>query len=545
MFFNESFQYVYDFDINTGSNPTGEFFKCSNSDIISVSTGQAAYDKGALISFDPVTHSVAKIDDFMGNSDQKIQGTPYYKNENIYVLSYNYDELYYYNHSALLIVDYNQVNRNIFVDGFQNVTGSLSVSENKLFYYSNNGDQYNIRVFDIDSGNVVATPNGYGTGHMTLADDGKFYGMRETQESGPFQIFRFDPVSFSSEIVLSFYGYDRPKPFENSLTAGSNGKLYGLAAYSDYDETGLIFEFSIESNKYSEIYDFTASVASNPSGELVEVGEGIFYAMSQNGGEYGGGTIFKFLSSTNSVEIVHNFNGTDGANPTGSLMLASNGKLYGMTTNGGEFNLGVLFEFDLATDGYAKILDFNGENGSHPRYSALTEICDEPEILTNPQDVEAVLGDTVMFTVSAESDDLTGYQWYQYSNPIIGATDDTLIIYGVTAGDEGKYFCEVSATCITVESDMADLTIVTGINETEAGIKLYPNPVNDILTLKMENSGRKINVKIFNYNGQESFSDVFQGNSEIKINTGFLKSGIYIIRVISEDKSVFAKIVKK
>ena len=194
----EELSFVCDFDINTGSWPTGEFFRCSNSEIISVSTGWAAYGKGALLVFDPETSLVTKINDFSGNSDQGIQGTPIYKDENIYVLSDNLDENF--NYSTLLLIGDNQENSNVVVDAFHNVSGSLSVYDNKLFYFSNMSDQDRIRVFNIDLGKVVDTPYGLGTGHMTLADNGKLYGMRIPWGSNPFKIFEFDPVSFSSGI---------------------------------------------------------------------------------------------------------------------------------------------------------------------------------------------------------------------------------------------------------------------------------------------------------------------------------------------------------
>jgi len=54
-------------------------------------------------------------------------------------------------------------------------------------------------------------------------------------------------------------------------------------------------------------------------------------------------------------------------------MQATNGKLYGMTTNGGANDLGVLFEYDITTDTYTEILDFDRTNGSQP-YGSLIEL---------------------------------------------------------------------------------------------------------------------------------------------------------------------------
>ena len=60
------------------------------------------------------------------------------------------------------------------------------------------------------------------------------------------------------------------------------------------------------------------------------------------------------------------FDNTNGANPYGSLMQASDGKLYGMTTNGGSSTLGVIFSFDPSSSTYTKLKDYDGANGANP-----------------------------------------------------------------------------------------------------------------------------------------------------------------------------------
>ena len=65
--------------------------------------------------------------------------------------------------------------------------------------------------------------------------------------------------------------------------------------------------------------------------------------MTYQGGANNFGTLFSFDPATNTQVKLIDFNTAQGTNPTGSLIQASNGKLYGMTYGGGSGNYGVIF----------------------------------------------------------------------------------------------------------------------------------------------------------------------------------------------------------
>ena len=84
--------------------------------------------------------------------------------------------------------------------------------------------------------------------------------------------------------------------------------------------------------------------------------DGKLYGMTSRGGSLGYGVIFSFDPSSATYTKLHDFDSTNGANPTGSLMQASDGKLYGLTRNGGPTltnpdygrrgDYGVIFSYD-------------------------------------------------------------------------------------------------------------------------------------------------------------------------------------------------------
>jgi hypothetical protein len=112
-----------------------------------------------------------------------------------------------------------------------------------------------------------------------------------------------------------------------------------------------------------------------------------------------------------------------------------------------------------------------------------------------------------------------------------GHSNIVVINSDVTASVDINKF---SITVIEAENETLDVTDFS-INK----VGFYPNPVKDILFVKTEN---KINsISIFNINGLK----VFEGNLvDNKIDLSTLNSGIYFVKIETENESTFKKIIK-
>jgi uncharacterized repeat protein (TIGR03803 family) len=104
-------------------------------------------------------------------------------------------------------------------------------------------------------------------------------------------------------------------------------------------------------------------------------------------------------------------------------MQASDGKLYGMTSEGGSDGLGILFQFDPVTNLYAKKIDFSRSNGAYPR-STLIEISNvntsigeglstTSELTITPNPVESV------FEIIGLQDDVRGYEFFDLTGRVV------------------------------------------------------------------------------------------------------------------------------
>lgn len=83
-------------------------------------------------------------------------------------------------------------------------------------------------------------------------------------------------------------------------------------------------------------------------------------------------------------------------------------------------------------------------------------------------------------------------------------------------------------------------------NELTNKIKVYPNPVNDTLTINLGEVHSKINLEIFNVIGQKIHSLEFEQKQMLSINIHSLSNGIYFFKIKTDSiKSAEFKIIKE
>jgi uncharacterized repeat protein (TIGR03803 family) len=120
---------------------------------------------------------------------------------------------------------------------------------------------------------------------------------------------------------------------------------------------------------YSLLYSFQCSPdGETPSGGLIRDSSGNLYGTTNDGGQYGYGTVFK-LTSSGTESVLHSFGGSpsDGGYPEfGTLTLDAAENVYGVTPNDGQFGYGTVFEV-TATGNESVLYNFTGgADGANP-----------------------------------------------------------------------------------------------------------------------------------------------------------------------------------
>jgi uncharacterized repeat protein (TIGR03803 family) len=115
---------------------------------------------------------------------------------------------------------------------------------------------------------------------------------------------------------------------------------------------GTIFQLN-QSGTLTTLHNFSGvgTDGAEPVGALVQASDGNLYGTTVNGGTSRVGTIFK-ITLGGTLTTLHSFGGTDGANPVAALIQGANGMLYGTTPNGGANEEGgTIFEYVLPSQG--------------------------------------------------------------------------------------------------------------------------------------------------------------------------------------------------
>lgn len=203
---------------------------------------------------------------------------------------------------------------------------------------------------------------------VSLAQQSSFWGT--TSEGGSSDIgtiFKIDTNGNNFTPVYSFAEVNGKQPHYSKLCEASNGKYYGLTYIGGSLNDGVIFEYDYQLNSYKTLYEFVGgALGKNPLGNLMQASNGKLYGMTSAGGTSGVGILFEFDLSTNIMTKKVDFNISNGSTPYGTLLEASNGKIYGMTSVGGSAGRGVLFEYDFSNNIYTKKIDFAIANGDRP-----------------------------------------------------------------------------------------------------------------------------------------------------------------------------------
>ena len=267
--------------------------------------------------------------------------------------------------------------------------------------------------------------------------------------------------------------------------------LYGTTTQGGAYSYGVLFQYNISTATYVDKFDFANGNGSSPLASLMQASDGMLYGITNQGGANCYGVLFQYNTSSSTYIDKFDFAGTSGGSPNGSLIQAADGMFYGMTSQGGTNNIGVIYQYNPSSSTYLDKLDFAlAANGRYPG------------------------GDLFQ----ASDGWLYGMAQYGGTSTTCPFGCGTLFKYGTTAG-------------ITE-------------NNSEAKYTIFPNPASNILTLNdfSTNPLETISLKMYDIVGNLVFIKLNANSNQLSFDVSQLAQGIYTLVIESNNNIAYNKV---
>ena len=158
------------------------------------------------------------------------------------------------------------------------------------------------------------------------------------------------------------------------LIVGMDSMIYGVAGSSSSQYQGGIFRFDPVIKELKTLFKFTDSTKTiAPIARLLQVSDTLMLGVTM-GGLQKKSSLYSFNVRTNKLEVLHEFDSLPTQYfPLVNVIKHSNGLFYGTTYRGGIHGQGIIYSFDLLSNQFSKLHDFNQSEGGEP-YSELIEL---------------------------------------------------------------------------------------------------------------------------------------------------------------------------
>ena len=192
--------------------------------------------------------------------------------------------------------------------------------------------------------------------------DGRLYGSTLYGGSaGAGTLYRVERNGSDFVVLHNFSGFDGSRPI-GGLAQDEAGVLYGAAAGGGYGTNGVVFKINPDGSDFAVIKELAAdgSEGREPAGGLVRASNGVLYGATFSGGAYDGGTIFSVNTDGTEFTVLRELGDSpaDARGPRCFLIEGSDGMLYGTTRYGGTEDAGTLFRITKFSFGYEVLKSF-------------------------------------------------------------------------------------------------------------------------------------------------------------------------------------------
>ena len=256
-------------------------------------------------------------------------------------------------------------------DGNGSTKGLTLTPTGRLFGVNNSsgpntrGTLFSIRTdgsgFAVHKAFGVAFPNdGFSPECLLLYKDGKIWGTTAsggTNSNGV--IFSYDTASLAYTVI-----YNSAKGLRCGLTEGTDGKFYSVTS----SNPSVIYRIDSDGQNYEEIYNNLPTGGASPS-----INDELLYyaptnrviALTSTNLNFAGKAVSMDNDGQNAVSI-HDYGYAPAGSGAGAIIKDGSNKIFGVTYSGGTQGGGILYSMNYDGSGYTQLYDFAGPQGRFP-----------------------------------------------------------------------------------------------------------------------------------------------------------------------------------
>jgi uncharacterized repeat protein (TIGR03803 family) len=293
-----------------------------------------------------------------------------------------------------------------------------------------------------------------------------------------------------------FTGAPTDGSFPSADLVSDGSFLYGTTKHGGANDSGTIFKIKPDGTGYLKFLDFDGLTnGSWPRSNLYYDGT-FLYGMTELGGTYTYGTIFKIMPNGSGYVKLWDFgNGADGWYPQGSLYYDGT-FFYGTTSSGGINGTGTIFKIKPNGSGYSRIFDWPYtaaclHTGSNPYASLISD----GTYLYGTTVGGGPTGNGVIFKIMPNG---SGFDTiYSFKNQPDGSKPygnlvfDGTYLYGMTEqGGPTNINCSLGCgTLFKIKPDGSGYTKLLGMNQTNGEYPVGSLIINGLSLYGMTNGG--------------------------------------------------------
>lgn len=265
----------------------------------------------------------------------------------------------------------------VYFDGklYGTTTSGGDFNQGVLFCINKDGSNYRVlRHFAPGDGTWTETPSG----NISVSSNGRIFGAFRTFlfTTNYFRLFKVDTSGADFEPLFTGSTTDLQRTYgDNNLDILLlNNETIFFTTYSTGRNDGGVLNVSDTTGNGNDLYHFGNSTNGfRPLTGIIKASDGKLYGTTQIGGASGNGVIYSMNADGTDYTKLHEFTDAEGYEPSGKLLEASDGKLYGACRHGGPTGVGILYRMNKNGTGFEIIYDYTSFTTGYSPVGSLVE----------------------------------------------------------------------------------------------------------------------------------------------------------------------------